>query len=185
MQKFLIAGLGNIGPQYSKTRHNVGFMCVDYLADFFSLSQFKQKNFGIYSEYTSEKFSIIFLKPTTLMNLSGKALAEFTKYYNPNEIIVIHDDIDMKFGKIRLKYNNSDGGHNGLKSIRQYIGNEYWKFKIGVDRPVSNDDVVNYVLGKFTKTEIDQLGDLFFKIAHNFEALLFEKDMFISKVMSN
>ena len=85
----------------------------------------------------------------------------------------------------RLKYNNSDGGHNGLKSIRQYIGNEYWKFKIGVDRPVSNDDVVNYGLGKFPKTEIDQLGDLFFKIAHNFEALLFEKDMFISKVMSN
>lgn len=182
MPKFLIVGLGNIGPQYSRTRHNVGFMCIDHLADFFSLQSFKSKNFGLYSEYKSENFSALFVKPTTLMNLSGKALMEFKKYYNPDEIIVIHDDIDMKFGKIRLKYNNSDGGHNGLKSIRQYIGNEYWKFKIGIDRPLLHDDVVNYVLGKFSKDEIYQLGELFFKIAHNFDTLLFEKDLFASKV---
>ena len=83
MPKFLIVGLGNIGPQYSRTRHNVGFMCIDHLADFFSLQSFKSKNFGLYSEYKSENFSALFVKPTTLMNLSGKALMEFKKYYNP------------------------------------------------------------------------------------------------------
>ena len=124
MSKFLIVGLGNKGPQYKNTRHNIGFMFIDYLAESFGIKSFKSKTHGDFSEISTEKFSLLLLKPTTLMNLSGKALLEFKKYYNPDEIIVVHDDLDMPLGKVRIRYNNSDGGHNGLKSIISSLGGD-------------------------------------------------------------
>jgi len=184
MNKFLLVGLGNIGPQYKNTRHNIGFMFVDYLAESFGIKSFKSKTHGDFAELSTEKFSLLLLKPTTLMNLSGKALLEFKKYYNPDEIIVAHDDLDMALGRVRLRYNNSDGGHNGLKSIRQYIGNEYWKLKIGIDRPALQTQVTSYVLGRFAPQEFDKILTLFPKMGDNFESLLFEKEQFVQKVMN-
>jgi len=185
MSKFLIVGLGNKGPQYKNTRHNIGFMFIDYLAESFGIKSFKSKTHGDFSEISTEKFSLLLLKPTTLMNLSGKALLEFKKYYNPDEIIVVHDDLDMPLGKVRIRYNNSDGGHNGLKSIRQYIGNEYWKLKIGIDRPALQTQITNYVLRKFSKDELGKITGIFYKMEDNFELLLFEKELFVQKVMNH
>lgn len=151
----LVAGLGNIGREYQDTRHNIGFMCLDRIADSFHVTFDKKKFNGSYAEinYSGEK--IILLKPEKYMNLSGEVIAAFVHFYKISlpDILVISDDLDMPVGKIKLKYKGSSGGHNGLKDIEKNLGtNEYKRLKIGI----ANNKVIDtkdYVLGKFKEGE--------------------------------
>ena len=158
----LIIGLGNPGKKYELNRHNIGFLCVDYLIDTFNASKISSKFKG--ELYKSSDY--FFLKPTTFMNLSGESVVlvkNFYKIENEN-IIVIHDDIDLKSGALKFKRGGSNGGHNGLKSIDKHIGNDYYRIRIGVGRPEKKEDVINYVLSNFTKDELKCMKTLFPKI---------------------
>ena len=149
----LVVGLGNPGEKYKLNRHNIGFLAVDYLIDKFKASKISSKFKG--DLFKSENF--LFLKPTTFMNLSGesvKLVKDFYKIENEN-IIVIHDDIDLKLGALRFKRGGSSGGHNGLKSIDSLIGNDYYRIRIGVGRPSEKKEVVNYVLSDFSEKELE------------------------------
>ena len=157
----LIVGLGNIGNKYRLNRHNVGFLTIDYLVD--ELNAFKI-SFSKGNLFKSKDF--LFLKPSTFMNNSGESVVLVKNFYKiDNEnIIVIHDDIDLKLGALKFKRGGSSGGHNGLKSIDKYIGNDYYRIRIGVGRPEKKEEVVNYVLSDFSKDELDCIKTLFPKI---------------------
>ena len=149
----LIVGLGNPGKKYEKNRHNVGFLAVDYLISEFNASK-------ISSKFKGELFKsgdVLFLKPSTFMNLSGESVKLVKDYYkfDNKDIIVIHDDIDLKLGALKFKRGGSSGGHNGLKSIDNNIGNDYWRIRVGVGRPEKKEEVVNYVLSDFSQEELD------------------------------
>ena len=151
----LICGLGNVGSEYTNTRHNVGFNVVDLLAEkynsCFSLKQ-KFKAEVAFTQYNQE--DIILAKPLTYVNLSGQAIQLLCNYYKlPLEkIIVIHDDLELPCGKIKVKIGGSHAGHNGLKSIDQLIGKDYIRIRIGIDRPIFGE-VSSYVLGKIPPKE--------------------------------
>ncbi|MEO1928502.1 MAG: aminoacyl-tRNA hydrolase [Nautiliaceae bacterium] len=158
----LIVGLGNPGKKYELNRHNVGFLAVDYLIDVFNASK-------INSSFKGELFKskdCLFLKPTTFMNLSGESVVLVKNYYkiDNEDIIVIHDDIDLKLGALKFKRGGSSGGHNGLKSIDKHIGNDYYRVRVGVGRPEKKEDVVNYVLNDFSEDEFECIKSLFPKI---------------------
>ncbi len=155
----LIVGLGNPGQKYEKNRHNVGFLAIDYLIDKFNASKVSSKFKG--DLYKAGEY--LFLKPTTYMNLSGEAVRVVKDFYKiPNEeIIVIHDDIDLKLGALKFKRGGGSGGHNGLKSIDSHIGNDYWRIRVGVGRPERKEEVVNYVLSDFKDNEMECIKGLF------------------------
>ena len=157
---FLVVGLGNPGEEYSKTRHNIGFMAADEIHSRHNFTPFKQKFDGLISEGTIGKEKTLLLKPQTYMNLSGNSVQKTAKFYKipPQNIIVIHDDKDLSLGKLKAKNGGSAGGHNGLKNIDSQIGNEYNRIRIGVGSPKEhNTDTINFVLSKFSKTELQIL----------------------------
>ncbi|NPA87951.1 MAG: aminoacyl-tRNA hydrolase [Epsilonproteobacteria bacterium] len=155
----LIVGLGNPGSKYEKNRHNIGFLAVDYLIKEFNASKLSSKFKG--ELYKSDEY--LFLKPTTYMNLSGESVRLVKDFYKieNDDIIVIHDDIDLKLGALRFKKGGGSGGHNGLKSIDANIGNDYWRVRIGVGRPERKEMVVSYVLSDFEDEELECLEKLF------------------------
>lgn len=153
----LIVGLGNPGKQYTNTRHNLGFMAADILSRRLSFSSFSPSGKFKGEIATGDAFGdkAILLKPTTYMNLSGEAVAAVSSYYKiPLEkIIVIHDDIDLKLGDMRVKLGGGHAGHNGLRSIDSHLGKDYWRIRVGVGRPEDREDVADYVLQNFSKEE--------------------------------
>jgi len=155
----LVVGLGNPGKKYELTRHNVGFLAVDYLIDEFNASYESSKFKG--ELYKAKDF--LFLKPQTYMNLSGESVKEVKNFYKieNEDIIVIHDDIDLKLGALRFKRGGSSGGHNGLKSIDEHIGNDYYRVRIGIGRPERKEMVINFVLSNFTPQELECIKTLF------------------------
>ncbi len=155
MKKFLVAGLGNIGPKYHNTRHNIGFKILDALAKAEDLT-FETKKLGDLTTYKFKGRSIILLKPNTYMNLSGKAVRYWLeKEKVPTEnLLVITDDINIPFGTIRLKAKGSAGGHNGLKDIEaQLHTSKYSRFRFGVGAEFSKGRQVDYVLGEWNNDE--------------------------------
>ena len=155
MNKFLIAGLGNIGAEYVKTRHNIGFQILDFLAAKESLP-FETVKYGTMAQMKHKGKLYLMLKPNTYMNLSGKALKYWIdKEHIPLEnVLVITDDLNLPFGSIRIKPKGSDGGHNGLKSIQQILGtSEYPRFRFGISDEFKKGQQVNYVLGEWTDEE--------------------------------
>lgn len=160
----LIVGLGNPGRQYENTRHNVGFMAVDSIARSLSFSSFSENNKFKGEIATGEAFGdkTILLKPITYMNLSGEAVGAVASYYKiPLEkIVVIHDDIDLKLGDVRIKRGGGHAGHNGLRSIDAHIGKDYFRIRIGVGRPQDKEDVANYVLQHFSKDEMVDISEV-------------------------
>ena len=154
----MIVGLGNPGKEYEYTRHNIGFIILDQIIDNFVL----EKKFQAYiATKVINQEKCIFVKPTTFMNLSGDAVGKIAKYYDINikDILIIQDDLDMNFGKIKLKINSSSGGHNGIKSIINTLGtNEFARLKFGIshDRSI---DTVDYVLGKFSKEDLTYIKE--------------------------
>ncbi len=155
MKKFLIAGLGNIGPEYSNTRHNIGFLALDHFAEKESIS-FDNVKFGTIAEYRFKGRTFFLLKPNTYMNLSGKAVKYWLDKENiPIEnLMVITDDINLPFGTIRIKPKGSNGGHNGLKSIEQILGSQnYARLRFGIGGEFNKGQQVNYVLGQWNTEE--------------------------------
>lgn len=154
----LIAGLGNIGDKYCFTRHNAGFMVLDKwaLAEGFSFKEDKKLK-----SFIAKKGDIIFVKPTTFMNLSGEAVRAVMDYYkiDVKDVLIIYDDISLDLGKIRFRANGSDGGHNGIKSIIQHIGTKNFdRLKIGIG-PQPNIPSENFVLANFPKDKLDDLKE--------------------------
>ena len=156
--KFLIAGLGNMGRQYDHTRHNVGFEVVDELAKEFEVS-FKNDNLGDIASFKHKGRTFILLKPSTYMNKSGKAVRYWMqkKKIQPENLLVVMDDLNLAFGKVKLKAKGSAGGHNGLKDINQLIGSDYPRLRIGIGDDFRKDQQVDFVLGKWDKEEREEL----------------------------
>lgn len=153
----LVVGLGNPGKEYTKTRHNVGFRMIDKIASDLNIEIDKNKFDGLYGEKIINNEKYLFLKPQRYMNLSGTVIREYLNYFkiDPEDLLVICDDLDMEVGKIRLRPKGSSGGHNGLKDIEKNIGtSEYKRIKIGIANN-KNMDTKDYVLGKFSKDEND------------------------------
>ena len=150
----LIVGLGNVGEEYVNTRHNIGFMTIDA---YLGAVNYQEKFNAYYYKKIVNGETVYFLKPTTYVNNSGLAVFEIMDYFNIDikDILVIHDDLDLEFGKYKLKKNSSSGGHNGIKSIIKYLNSEdFFRLKIGINTPKKND-VIDFVLGKFSKKELE------------------------------
>ena len=161
MKKFLIVGLGNIGLDYANTRHNIGFRVLDFLASKESLT-FETQKLGDVATYKFKGRQFILLKPSTYMNLSGKAVTYWlTKEKIPLEnLLVITDDLNLPFGTIRLKTKGSDGGHNGLKDIQDKLQTTtYNRFRFGISDAFSKGRQVDYVLGEWTDEENKKLPE--------------------------
>ena len=156
----LIVGLGNPGTQYAQTRHNLGFMVGDHIAQHLG-ANFENKFDSLVVKTTANDQELILAKPQTMMNLSGKAVAQIASFYkiDPSDVWVIHDDIDLEFGKLRVRRGGSSGGHNGLKSVIEQIGDSFTRFKIGVANPDirTKIDPEDFVLQRFTPKEQAQL----------------------------
>lgn len=150
----LIVGLGNPGPNYEQTRHNIGFMVIDELI--------KRKNAQKLSSSSFNgdlfKFSNHFLlKPLTFMNLSGNSIAAVKNFYKIDDVVVIHDDLDLPFGALRFKHGGGHGGHNGLKSTDEKISREYIRVRMGIGKPEHKGEVSSYVLSPFSQAEEEHL----------------------------
>jgi len=154
---FLIAGLGNPGRQYEKTRHNMGFDTIDELIDRHRIPQGGIAHKAMYGKGMIAGEKVLAVKPLTYMNLSGEAIREYVNYYKMNpetELIVIYDDIDLDPGQIRIRKKGSAGGHNGIKSIIAQIGTQnFYRIKVGVGAKPKGWDLADYVLGRFSPEE--------------------------------
>lgn len=150
----LIVGLGNPGPNYEHTRHNIGFMVIDELIRRQNTQKLSSSSFN--GELF--KFSNHFLlKPLTFMNLSGNSVLAVKNFYKIDDVVVIHDDLDLPFGTLRFKKGGGDGGHNGLKSTDEKISKEYIRVRMGIGKPEHKGEVASYVLGNFSKEEQEHL----------------------------
>jgi peptidyl-tRNA hydrolase, PTH1 family len=153
-----IIGLGNPGPAYSTTRHNIGFLVVDALADQ-QYGSWQLKNNMELCSITLNDHKLLLVKPMTYMNDSGKVLAYLAKQGIQQEnILVVHDELELPFGQLKLKFDGSAKGHNGLKSIMALGGSNFLRLRFGIDRPADRNEVPDYVLSKFreTKSQIDE-----------------------------
>ncbi len=168
----LIVGLGNPDLHYKNNRHNVGFMVIDALVNDHSSCEKITK-----TAFKGELYkvpSMLLLKPTTYMNLSGESVRVVDDYFKPEEIIVIHDDLDLPFGTLRFKRGGGHGGHNGLRSIDAHIGAEYIRVRIGIGKPSHKSDVANYVLSDFSACQREVLPRILLHVKKSIQALLRE-----------
>ncbi|MDD2781006.1 aminoacyl-tRNA hydrolase [Sulfuricurvum sp.] len=165
----LIVGLGNPGPAYASTRHNVGFMVIDELCRRHSVQNISK------SSFEGELFKMgahFLLKPTTYMNLSGRSILTVKNFYKIDEIIVVHDDLDLPFGAMRFKIGGGHGGHNGLKSADAAISSEYTRVRLGIGKPEHKSQVADYVLHPFNPEEQSKLSHWICAAADAVEMLL-------------
>ena len=157
----LIVGLGNPGREYENTRHNVGFQLLDCIAEKMGVEFNKQKFNGLYGETLVNGEKIILVKPLSYMNLSGSVVSKFVSFYKiaMEDILIIQDDLDMRFGRVKIVHHSSSGGHNGIKDIERCLGNnQYTRLKIGIAHDKSMD-TKDYVLGRFSSEEWKVLQD--------------------------
>ena len=158
MEKFLIVGLGNIGPDYDLTRHNTGFMVLDAFAKA-SNTVFSDRRYGFVAETSLKGRKVFLLKPSTFMNLSGNAVRYWLNKENIDQhrMLVVSDDVALPLGQFRLKASGSNGGHNGLGHIQQLIGQDYPRLRMGIgsDYPVGGQ--IDWVLGRYDEDELKQL----------------------------
>lgn len=178
----LIVGLGNIGKEYVRTRHNIGFMAIDKCAEKYNVDMSRHKFNGNYGEVNITGERVIFLKPEKYMNLSGEVIREFVRFYKipVEDILIISDDMDLSLGCFKLKYKGSSGGHNGLKNIELHLGtSEYKRLKIGISHNRLMD-TKDYVLSKFSVDEmelLDPIIDLVPDIVKDFVNIPFDNVM--------
>ena len=181
----LIVGLGNPGPQYARNRHNVGFMAADAIVRRHSFSGFSKKFRSEIAEGTLAGEKALVIKPMTFMNLSGDSVGEAMRFYklSPADIIVIHDELDLAPGKLKLKTGGGNGGHNGLKSIDAHCGKDYKRLRIGIGHPGHKDRVNPHVLGDFAKADAEWLEPLLDAISDNAELMAKHDDAgFLNKI---
>lgn len=157
----LIVGLGNIGAEYEQTRHNVGFWLIDQLAwQYKAQLREEKKFFGEVARISHQGRDVWLLKPSTYMNLSGKAVGALAQFYKilPDEILVVHDELDIPCGQIRFKLGGGNGGHNGLKDIQAKLGTpNFYRLRLGIDHPGDKNLVVGYVLNKPSTEDRDKI----------------------------
>ena len=156
----IIAGLGNPGAQYAGNRHNIGFMALDAIHRKNSFSPWSKKFKAVISEGELAGEKVLLIKPQTFMNLSGQAVVELMNYYKvePSNMIVIYDDIDLDTGRIRIRKSGSSGTHNGMRNIIYLLGRQdFPRIRIGVSKPKHGEDLANFVLSRFDKTETDEV----------------------------
>tara|TARA_B100002051_G_C16584198_1_gene559303 strand:- start:325 stop:894 length:570 start_codon:yes stop_codon:yes gene_type:complete len=182
---FLICGLGNPGKEYINTRHNIGFNLIDKISNYYNFNLLKKDNKKEVLKGSINNYPCLLIKPLNFMNLSGQPVQEIMNFYKieKNKLYVIHDDIDLELGKIKFKLGGGNGGHNGLLSIDEKIGKEYYRLRIGIDHPGIKDMVSNYVLNKFNKDEINIIEKKLIKITENFEILLRDSSLFLTKLV--
>ena len=152
----LVIGLGNPGKQYEKTRHNAGFMVMDAIADTFSISIAKKKFNAEFGRGSIEGVEAVLAKPQAFMNRSGPPVQKLAAYFKISiqDILVIHDDIDLNLGRIKIKEKGGGGGHNGIKSLINALnGGSFSRLRIGIGRPCEHTEVIDHVLGRFTHSE--------------------------------
>jgi PTH1 family peptidyl-tRNA hydrolase len=180
---WLIVGLGNPGPQYALTRHNIGFLCLDLLEKGLNGSGWNTEHKAQVSrvKWTSEKNipeNVILVKPQTYMNRSGESVQAIMHFYKipQDHVIVAHDDIDQAFGSMKFHKNRGHGGHNGIRNISELLGNaDYLRLKLGVGRPPHPEmQVADYVLQKFSQEEQNHLTDFLNKAGDAVEVAIFE-----------
>lgn len=176
MKKFLIVGIGNIGKEYDNTRHNVGFQILDYISKEYQ-HDFETVKYGQISKFRIKGKSVILLKPSTYVNLSGKAVKYWLKKekIGINNLLVISDDLNLDFGKIRIKTKGTDGGHNGLKDISSVLGtNDYSRFRFGIGGNFPKGRQSDYVLSKWNNDEKSEFISLETHFIELFKSYLFE-----------
>lgn len=171
---FLVVGLGNPGKEYALNRHNLGFMAVRAIHEAYNFPSWKKKFSSEISEASVGDAKVLLLMPQTFMNLSGEAVAAAASFHKipPEKVIVFHDDIDLLPGKAKVKQGGGHGGHNGLRSIDQHIGNNYWRVRLGVGHPGDKNLVKDYVLNNFAKEDMAWLKPLLNALAAEFPLLL-------------
>ena len=181
---FLICGLGNPGKDYINTRHNIGFNLIDKLSSFYNFLPFKKDVKKEIHKGEINHQSCLLMKPLNFMNLSGHPVQEVVNFYKieKKNIYVIHDDLDLELGKVKLKFGGGNGGHNGLSNIDKMIGNNYNRIRIGINHPGSKDLVSNYVLNKFTNNEMSLIEKKLDKVTDNFQILLNDQVLFLTKL---
>jgi PTH1 family peptidyl-tRNA hydrolase len=174
---FALVGLGNPGAQYQDNRHNVGFMALDAIASQAGLPPFQKKGKALFTAGKIGSHSLLLIKPQSFMNVSGPPLVPFLMFHKipPAQCLVFHDELDLPLCKVRVKTGGGNGGHNGLRSLDQHIGNGYQRVRIGIDKPVRKEMVSGYVLSDFTQEERPLVDDLLKAIAENL-SLLLEQD---------
>ena len=174
---FLILGLGNPGPRYELTRHNVGFWVVDNLADKYNIPLRSHKYFSVYGKGKVGGLEVVIAKPITYMNESGKAAKSLLSAFNisPKHMLVIHDDIDLPLGKIKKKFNGGDGGQRGIRStIQSMRTEEFGRVRVGIGRPEDKDDIVDYVLSPFDQEDSGLINETMEQAVRALEAALEE-----------
>lgn len=167
----MLVGLGNPGREYENTRHNIGFMLVDEFVKKHNASFDKTKFNAEYAMFYVDGIKYLVIKPLTYMNLSGEAVRKFYDYFDLEieDILVVYDDLDTKTSNFRLRQTGSSGGHNGIKSIISHLGTDkFYRLKIGIDRPKNGMKVTDYVLGRFSKEEMDEMLNVYPKCLNCF-----------------
>jgi PTH1 family peptidyl-tRNA hydrolase len=174
----MIVGLGNPGSKYLLTRHNVGFMALDYLAKGIGITDARVEEKCLISQFKWDGNPIIFVKPQTFMNVSGEGVQPLAHFYKVpvEQILVIHDELDLPFGAVRVKQNGGSSGHNGLNSLIEKLGgNAFPRVRIGIGRPVdARMDVAAFVLQKFSAEENQKLPEILNQAADAIEAVVFD-----------
>lgn len=172
MNSFLVVGLGNPGSAYAGTRHNIGFQVLDQLAEeMVATWKTNKKTTAVETKVIYQQQKLLLAKPQTFMNNSGKSVQALLKFYSLplSKLVIIHDELDLDFLKVRLKLGGGEGGHNGLRSISNYLGTkDYLRIRLGIGRPPGRQNPADYVLKKFSKTEANELP---FFISQALEAL--------------
>jgi PTH1 family peptidyl-tRNA hydrolase len=175
---WLIVGLGNPGEQYDKTRHNIGFHCIKHLAERHHLAFDRKRSQARLAEGNIAGQRVALAKPYTFMNLSGRAVVGLCNWYKldpAQELLVIYDDLDLPFGKLRIRQRGSAGTHNGMKSIINLTGRQdFPRLRVGIGSPPPRWDTSSYVLGNFTAEERKQLPDIYDRAADALELVLRE-----------
>lgn len=172
---WLVVGLGNPGPEYSGTRHNIGAMAVDLwaTAEGAKLTRSKQAQ-ALVATVRLGSESVVLAFPTTFMNLSGAAVKALANYYKVDldHLIVLHDELDLDFQTLRIKTGGGDNGHNGLKSIRSALGPDYFRVRLGIGRPPGSQDPAAFVLRPFAKTERADLDEFLQRAVDSTQCLI-------------
>lgn len=177
---YLIAGLGNIGPEFDETRHNAGFMAIDAIAKSWRIKLKTVKHSAVFGtgeiSFEDKKEKVILAKPLTFMNISGRAIKPLCDSFSipVDRLIVVHDDIDLPVGSLRIRRNGNHAGHKGIRSIYELVDKNFIRIRIGIGRPLEKSEVVDFVLARFSKEEEKIIKEILNDTIHAIETIIFK-----------